>query len=360
MKTKISQISHIPLYFIPYTLYLLFTFTCRAQDAHFSQFYNSPLTLNPSLAGTFDGKIRVIANYRNQWQSVATPFKTFAFSSDMSFFRKRESGGFLGAGLSFISDKAGDSELGLNQVNLSIAYHAKISGHSILSAGIQGGFAQRSINFSALMWDNQYDGNSFNQALSPNEPDITNNHSYPDFGAGMQWAYSKGEMFATANNQFFANVGISVFHINSPNVSFYSTAKDNLPLKITGHGALQMGINNSKYSLEPSFEYVQQSSLKDIVAGLLMRIKLQDESKYTGFVKGAALSLGSYYRIGDAVIPAIQLEIAEYALGVSYDINTSALKAVSQGRGGFEISIRYNNPNPFTGKPTTKTPRFFN
>ena len=50
-----------------------------AQAPQFSQFYTNPLFQNPALAGDA-GTPRFIANYRNQWMSVGTPFQTAAFS----------------------------------------------------------------------------------------------------------------------------------------------------------------------------------------------------------------------------------------------------------------------------------------
>ena len=38
-----------------------------AQDIHFSQFYMSPLTLNPATAGAYKD-INVTTNYRDQWR----------------------------------------------------------------------------------------------------------------------------------------------------------------------------------------------------------------------------------------------------------------------------------------------------
>ena len=338
--------------FSPYTL--------EAQDAQFSQFYNSPLTMNPSLTGAFNGDARLLANYRDQWSSISTPYTTFAFSYDMGLRKKKGRTGLLGAGISFLSDKAGSSQLGLNQVNLSLAYHAHISGYSTVSAGIMGGFAQRSINFSELSWNSQYNGDNYDPSLPSDETGYSQNKSYGDFGAGLEWTYTKGEMYATANNQLNINLGMALFHINQPNIAFFSTEKDPLPVKIVLHGNSQIGFGNSKYSLEPSFIYIQQGASKDIIAGALIRIKLQEESKYTGFIKGAALSLGSLYRFGDALIPDIQLEFSGYAMGISYDVNTSGLTYATSGKGGLEVSLRWINPNPFTGKPLSKTPRFFN
>ncbi|HOA38555.1 MAG TPA: type IX secretion system membrane protein PorP/SprF, partial [Flavihumibacter sp.] len=42
----------------------LFTTALKAQDPHFSQFFASPLTLNPAYTGKFNGTVRVSGNYR--------------------------------------------------------------------------------------------------------------------------------------------------------------------------------------------------------------------------------------------------------------------------------------------------------
>ena len=42
----------------------------QAQDPAFSQFFASPLTLNPALTGKFNGTLRVAGNYRNQWPQI--------------------------------------------------------------------------------------------------------------------------------------------------------------------------------------------------------------------------------------------------------------------------------------------------
>jgi hypothetical protein len=41
------------------------------------------------------------------------------------------------------------------------------------------------------------------------------------------------------------------------------------------------------------------------------------------------------------------MEYANYAIGFSYDINTSGLQTASNARGGMEITLRFVNPNPF-------------
>jgi type IX secretion system PorP/SprF family membrane protein len=332
----------------------LFSIDARGQDAQFSQFYNSPLTMNPSQTGAFNGDFRLLANYRDQWGSISSPYKTFAFSYDMGLMKKKRGTGFLGAGISFLNDRAGTSQLGLNQLNLSLAYHLSVSDNNTLSAGIMGGFAQRHIDFNNLKWTSEYNGD-----YDSNIPSGGNNKLYADFGSGIQWSYTNGGMNSSSNNQLLVNAGIAVFHVNRPNTSFFSTAKENLPAKLVFHGNAQIGFSNTRYSIVPSFLYTQQGASKDIIAGCLLRIKLQEESKYTSFVKGSALSLGCDYRIGDAIIPQLEMEFEKYAIGVSYDVNTSGLSIASSGRGGLEISLRFINPNPFAGTSSSKTSRFF-
>ena len=59
--------------------------------------------------------------------------------------------------------------------------------------------------------------------------------------------------------------------------------------------------------------------------------------------------MGGYYRVGDAVVIATQLELKDIALGFSYDINVSGLTPATAGRGGFEVFLRYVIPGPEFG-----------
>ena len=47
-----------------------------AQDPNFSQFFSSPLNVNPALTANIYGKWRVITNYRTQWLGPVDPYNT--------------------------------------------------------------------------------------------------------------------------------------------------------------------------------------------------------------------------------------------------------------------------------------------
>lgn len=336
-------------------IFLLFLFTgiefgkkLMAQDIHFSQFYMAPLAQNPALAGAlYDTE--ALLNYKNQWNSMGAPYSTMAVSYDMKLNRKKYQKGVLSAGINFFNDKAGDGSLSTTQANITVAYHVKIARHTAFGAGIQGGVAQRSINYSALSWGNQYNGTSINTALSSGEPSVGSNKIAPDFSGGVLWVYNntEGEKKVTDNHDLKANIGFSVFHFNQPNISLTGNSNDNLHIKYVLHGNGIYSFENTNLAIVPGFMYYRQGGAQEIYAGMMMRFKLSQESKYTFFQKGSAISLGGYYRAKDAAALTMLFEYSHYAMGLSYDINTSQLKTVTGLRGGFEITLRFVTPNPF-------------
>src|SRR6185437_7654822 len=60
-----------------------------AQDPAFSQFFASPLSLNPALTGKFNGSVRVAGNYRNQWPQINNAFITSTVSIDGNILGSR-------------------------------------------------------------------------------------------------------------------------------------------------------------------------------------------------------------------------------------------------------------------------------
>src|SRR6516162_8708271 len=52
------------------------------QDPSYSQFFASPLNVNPALTAAIIGKWRVISNYRDQWSGPAYPYITSTVSYD--------------------------------------------------------------------------------------------------------------------------------------------------------------------------------------------------------------------------------------------------------------------------------------
>src|ERR1700748_3390670 len=99
----------------------------NAQDPGFSQFYASPLTLNPALTGKFNGVVRVAGNYRNQWPAINNAFITSTISVDAPIMtNKLPDNDTWGIGLMAMTDKTASGVLNSNFVSFSTAYHKSL------------------------------------------------------------------------------------------------------------------------------------------------------------------------------------------------------------------------------------------
>ena len=128
----------------------------NAQDIHFSQFYLSPLNLNPAMTGVMNCNVRLVANYRNQWASVlkSNAYNTYSVSYDQRIPVGRYD--FFGVGGTFWGNKAGEAEFATVTGKLSAAYSKRMGGGRkeahYLVIGAEGGVAQRSLDFLKLRW----------------------------------------------------------------------------------------------------------------------------------------------------------------------------------------------------------------
>lgn len=313
------------------------------QDIHFSQFYMAPMQLNPGNAGN-ESEIRANVNYKEQWKSVASPYKTIGASYDMRFGENKN--GFWAGGIFFYSDRAGDAKMGVMQGNLNVAYHLKIAEGQTLGLGVMGGYAQRSVNTTNLQWGAQYDGTAYNPLLPTGESAAGNfTKSFLDLGTGIAYTYKQGEKNLTGNNQIMATGGLAVFHVHKPDYSFLGDGSERLYRKYVLYGNALFGIPHSRISIVPGLSYSLQGGSRELVMGTNVRYRLVEDAHFTGFVTGSSISLGCFYRNKDAVILTTLLQFGGYAVGFSYDLNVSDLTQASTGRGGMEISLRFVYPS---------------
>ena len=315
------------------------------QDVHFSQFFSSPLTLNPAKSGMYEGDLRAILNYRNQWGTVSKAYSTMAASVDVPVLRKMR-GGKFGLGLNFFKDDAGDSRMSTMNYALSLAYHLDISGgknNHFLSVGFQGGFVQRSISYSNLTWNDQWNGAEFDQDIGTIDEFGGISVSALDLSSGLHWNY-------TPKPGTRYSAGVSMFHINSPNVGF--NAESPLLKKYTLHGGGDIAFNGGDYGLMPNFVFVLQGPNQYIDIGTEVKIYLQKNTKFTNFKNQMYVSMGPYLRWGDAMYLVTRFNWNGLTAAVSYDFNLSELTAVSSGVGGFEVMLGYKmdlGANPTRG-----------
>lgn len=311
-----------------------------AQDIHFSQFDISPMFVNPAHAGFSGADHRFVGNYRSQWASIGSPYRTYGFTYDGAYMKDKWGNAYLGGGLGFFNDVAGDLNLGITQVDLTLASGIQVNANNWLSVGVMGSYAQRSMDNSGLEWGNQYGATGFDPAAASNETMVFEPFNYMDVSAGIAWAFDKNPGTLSSNDALRFQAGVAMYHINQPDQMMFSQ-NDKLYSKITGYFSSHIGIRNSNMELRPMVFYAKQGPAQEIVAGLIGRYRLKEASKVTGNIKEQALYFGSYFRVGDAVIPTIRYEYAGISVGLSYDVNISQLNLISRSRGGFEVNLSY-------------------
>jgi type IX secretion system PorP/SprF family membrane protein len=326
--------------------FFLLVSAAKAQDPHFSQFFASPLTLNPAYTGKISGMWRLAANHRDQWPSIPKAYVTTTASFDFPAFRKvlSQRGDVLGIGLMALTDASGNSALELNYGSLAVSYHKALDaeGYNTLGAGFQGSYNSLNLDLSKLQFEDQLGPNGFTnptgEALGPGQ---NLNRSYFDINAGLLFSGS-----SNGENNYYA--GVSMYHINRPRVSlqdqnWYLTGR----VTLHAGGTFMIGEN---LSLSTSALHQAQNKATETLFGGALGVMAASANE-----NPATIYLGSWYRVSDALIPYIGLEIAGLRLGASYDVNASSLKAATNSRGGMEVSLIYVKPPPDpTGIPCPK------
>jgi type IX secretion system PorP/SprF family membrane protein len=303
------------------------------QDIHLSQFFEAPLWRNPSLAGIFTGDIRFQGVYRTQWGSVTVPYQTGSFNGEYKM-PVGQSNDFLTIGAQLMYDKAGTTNFTTTHLLPAINYHKALSEqhNTYLSLGFMGGFVQRSIDRSKMTTNSQWDGSGYNPSLDINESLTNYNLKYGDASVGMSLNSGIG---GSEYDNFF--VGVAYHHFNRPKNSFYRNPDIELQAKWVYSLGVRLGITPATY-LTIQADHNRQGAYQETLAGAMVGIALQgydfNDSHYN-------IHLGGFVRWRDAIIPVVKVDYKPFAVAFSYDVNTSQLKAASQSRGGFEISITY-------------------
>jgi type IX secretion system PorP/SprF family membrane protein len=313
----------------------------KAQDVHFSQYTETPSSINPALAGVHYNT-RVIANFRTQWGSVATSYQTIGFSFEQTIKAKKIKGSYFAVALNVFRDAAGDAKLNSLNPNLGISYIQRINKQMKVSGGLQGGLFYRTIDVSNLRWDKQFNGYEYDANL-PNGETTTARSSITsyDLGGGVNFNFAQSEKFFSSKDGNKFDFGFSAYHYSIPANSFITTS-EKLYTRFCTYANGDFNIPNSKNAIMPSFLYMRQGPSSQFMVGALFKFILVDQSLYTSNKKPAAISIGSQYRYKDAIIPMVLVQYDKYSFGASYDINVSALTPASKRNGGLEIMLRYN------------------
>lgn len=313
-------------------------FQANAQDPHYSQYLHTPLWINPAKAGQIDSDLRLTANYKDQWSSVTVPYSTATVMADMKipyYFGKSCS--YFGAGILLMNDQAGDGMLRNTTAQLALTYNQSLSSKgkpTYMTLGLMVGGGQKAFNQQKLYFDNQYTGIGFDMNLPTGENFSRTSLLYLDISAGLG--------LSTALNDISGiSLGLAIYHLNRPNVSFLDSDTEILPTRFVASADGKIGFGtNAEFAILPTVVYMMQGKHEEITLGALLKYSMSDEF---------AISGGAAYRSNDAIIPMVRMDWKSLAIGFSYDANISNLAAASQSIGSMELSLIYT-PMVFSEK----------
>lgn len=301
------------------------------QDLHLSQFYTNAANLNPALSGDYEGSYQFVGNYRNQWREIGTPLNTYFISADKKMFFFRDE---IDVGVLLCEDRFLDFNQKMNKILIHGAYKKKLFGHTF-SAGIQLGGIFRSTDLSAQTFPNQwvYENGTFDQSVSSGEVALTDREGFFDATIGIGWTKTFPKMTATA--------GFSLSHFNRPKDSYFSVFRERLRSRKNFSGKLIYHLK-PKLNLESHLLYMFTTKAEDLVIGTGLK-KIFNASGLRHINAGLFFRTG-FNRNRDAIIPMIGFGYQKFDIGISYDINISALSQVNAVKSTFELSFIYTLP----------------
>lgn len=318
-------------------LFLQTTFV-YGQDMHFTQFYASPLYLNPAFTGA-NVCSRASMVYRNQWPGVKTTYRSYLLSLDHYIVPQH-----LGIGLQCGVDVAGSGGLKTTIINPSFAYEVKINKTIAMRAGIQPGVTIKSIDFDKLVFGDQIarGGNTGASSLATVETP-TQTKAFFDIGAG-------GLIYSS---NFW--LGTSFFHLNKPNESMFGVEGAILPIKYSVHGGGKFYLNpdekdpDLKRSMSLVMHYRGQGEFDQFDVGVYYsQYGINLGMWYRGIPGLKAYKKG--YSNNDAVAFILGYQKDRFSVGYSYDLTVSLLHRLTKG--AHEVTLSYQ-----LCKQKTKTKR---
>jgi type IX secretion system PorP/SprF family membrane protein len=317
---------------ITFTLLSIFALSSctilSAQDIHYSEFAAMPTVINPSFTGMFDGNLRGSAVYRNQWKSVTIPFVTIGVSADGSIMLNNH-GDYIGGGIQWLQDRAGDGDIQNFSGNFSIAYHKLLGRDSItrrhkydLAIGAQAGYMQSSIDLDAVFFSNNL---PVQQGLGAG-----NHVSFYQVSGGSSFSHMVGA-------RFNYTLGLSVVNINQPNDALLK--KQVRQVAFERHMIAEAGFNwmpVKRLKIRPALIVINSSSITNFLGGTVVNYQLTTAKA----LRTDALSvfMGAWYRTGREGTITAGVEWKQIRFGIAYDHSHNTTQT---DNGAFEAMLRY-------------------
>jgi type IX secretion system PorP/SprF family membrane protein len=303
------------------------------QDPSFSQFFSSPLNINPALTANINADWRLISNFRDQWRGLAgSPYITGTISFDSKILQNKtpnssDEDNFIGLGGMLMYDNAMIGVVKSTYASANISYNVKLAevgdSRQRLGVGFGATYGRRHVDFSRLNFEEQFTGTGFDTNLPTGEYALSNMKPYISINVGVLYSYS--------TEKSSLDIGVAGFHLNKPRQTFLEDDNQRLPLRKVAHVNFEtfltekMVLNtNAIYQFQLEAEYFS-------VGGSV--------GYYLGDIDGTLLNGGLWYWSNNAMVPYVGLVYKNFQFGLSYDITISKLNEAARKPHTWELSM---------------------
>ena len=303
----------------------------HAQDPSFSQFFSSPLNVNPALTANINADWRMISNYRDQWIGPASPYVTGTVSFDTKVMQHKTpdniENNFMGVGGMLMFDHAMSGVVQSTYASLNLSYNIKITEtdryRERLAIGFGAIYGHRRIDYNRVNFEEQFNGFGFNKNMPTGESSLSNMKPYFSGSTGITYT-------ATTEKTNF-DIGVAAFHFNKPKQTFLKDDNQFLPMRKVAHTNFEM-FTDKRTVINANAIYQYQKKASYFSVGGAVGYYVTDNAE-------SLITAGLWYWSKNALIPYVGLGYKNFQVGLSYDLTISKLNDAARRPNSWELSL---------------------
>jgi len=316
-------------------LFILLLVSCRyaeAQDPSFSQYFSSPLNVNPALTARINSDWRLISNLRDQWIGPASPYASGTISYDTKIFQNKipnvdEEKNIIGIGGMMMYDYAMDGVMKSAYASINLSYNVVlVNGPTVHRLGVGFGltYNRKMIDFNRLTWQEQWVGYSgFNTNLPTGEAALSNMKAYFSVNTGL--------LYSITSEYSNFDIGVAAFHVNTPKQTFLEDSHQSLAMRKVIHANFEELLNGGLILNTNAIYQVQDKASYYSIGGGL--------GYYLADNQDVILNAGIWYWAKNSIVPYVGFAYKDFQMGLSYDVTISKLNSAANKPKTFELSL---------------------
>jgi type IX secretion system PorP/SprF family membrane protein len=300
----------------------------KAQDPIFTQYMLVPETINPAFTGIANAWNAGIIN-RRQWPDGNRRMDTrFGYVNNMATDQ-------LAIGGTILHHHEVFTSYNYYQINTAVSYRVELNADWRMRFGIEGGYGRKNFNFGNLLLEDQININDGSVSGGSIDPGILNSGNKIDF-----WDASAGIVLDKENAWF----GVTLKHINRPDISFTENGNVPLDMFLSLHGGYYLTLDKSPLGFLPdgsdvflTFNYMRQSQYNRLDIGGIMELP-QFSFGVMAVTNPEGKSNNSHFIT--SINPIVSMKLGSFTFGYSYDLNISK---IGNTQGVHELSLTWQS-----------------